>query len=99
MKREKSTTSVSSSETENWMAQKGIEPRILFYCNLKDETDLQQFNILKKFPIQLFGPNGKTYILDVIPDENNIYSLHVLEKLSQYNYKSCFQGLEFYVPD
>lgn len=91
MKREKSTTNVSScSETENWMAQKGIEQRILFYCNLKDETDLQPFNILKKFPIQLFGPNGKTYIIDVIPDDNNIYSLHVLEKLSQYNYISRF---------
>jgi hypothetical protein len=91
MKRERGTTSVSSSETENWMVQKGIESRILFYCNLKDDgTDLQQFNILKKFPIQVFGPNGKTYIIDVIPDENNIYSLHILEKSSQYNYKSCF---------
>jgi hypothetical protein len=90
MKREKSLTSVASSDTESWMIQKGIETRILQYCNLKDETDLQPLNIFKKFPIQLFGPNGKTYILDVIPDENNIYSLHVLEKLSQYNYVSRY---------
>lgn len=78
MKRDKSTSSVSSFESESWMTQKGIESRILLYCNLKDETDLQPFNTHKKFPIQLFGPNGKTYIIDVIPDENNIYTLHVL---------------------
>lgn len=43
-------------------------------------------NTSYQFPIQVYGHDGKTYILDQYNDEDGVFRFHVLARTGPYAY-------------
>ena len=57
------------------------------YTSLKtDDATIRQMNMPYSFPLQIYGSDGTTYILDQFSDPDGVFRFHVLARTGPYSY-------------
>lgn len=72
------------------------EDRLALYIQLKaDDQTVRSMNVPYQFPLQVYGQDGKTYVLDQFADQDGIYRFHILQRNGPYAYEQVYSGDPF----
>lgn len=52
-------------------------------------------NVAYPFPLQIYGDDGLTYILDQFADSDGVFRFHVLQRNGPYSYSPVYAGPAF----
>lgn len=60
-----------------------------------DDLTVRSMNTPYQFPLQVYGDDGKTYILDQYADTDGVFKFHVLQRNGPYSFDQVYSGNSF----
>ena len=91
-----SKSKVKSAKCLTVVPSQKKQDRLALYTQLKaDDETVRTMNTPYQFPLQVYGDDGKTYILEQFADQDGIFRFHVLQRNGPYSYDQVYSGDPF----